>query len=158
MKDTMSAETHVYFPPSEPCKVLLCHRDESHYDFLYQLLQERPREACITHREMPTKEQHYDHLKKHQHAGNSFIIFNQSGDMVGHIERDYENAVHIAIAKRYQGRGYATAAIDLLFRIHPVDRCGRSPMARIAPGNQVSKRLFAKSGFRLSHEVWVKDH
>jgi RimJ/RimL family protein N-acetyltransferase len=127
--------------------------DQTDVDFLYALLAERPPEANISHREMPTPEQHKQFVHRRPYAC-WYIIGAQDGEErqgpnVGAIYLTQAREVGIFILRDYWGAGYAKAALEELRRLQP----GRI-LANVAPENHRSHRFFKAAGGRLISQTY----
>lgn len=124
--------------------------DEQHIDFLYCLLEERPPEACISHKSMPTREQHAAFVRSKPYK--EWCVIKAGKHLVGSVYITKNNEIGIAVDRRYARHGFASTAVFLMYINHK-----KSPVyANIAPGNYASKALFHRMGFRPLQEVWVK--
>lgn len=122
------------------------------YQTLFDLLAERDPIANISHRQMPTFEQHKRFVSEYLRSGPQsyrrwFLIMPMTGSTVdpvyGAAYVTLRHEIGIQIAKEYQRKGIATEALELLIGIS-----GKRPLfANIAPGNAASIALFAKFGF-----------
>lgn len=119
---------------------------------LYQLLLERPLEACISHRGMPTMENHKNFVQHHPYTVWYMILTEdlqkangQLTNVVGAIYLTKQDEIGICILKEFQGKGYATEAIQALMKKHP----RREYLANVAPMNKPSHELFQGMGFEL---------
>ena len=126
--------------------------------FLYELLQERPEQARISHEKMPTREEH-EHFVEH-HPFRFWFLLEAEGNFVGAMEVTDRNEIGIAILRRYQGRGYASTAlrafIEMLRPLPEIPAVRRGQwLANIAMGNDAGKDFFAKCGFRPVQTTWV---
>ena len=124
--------------------------------FLYELLKERDATVNISHREIPTFEEHTRFVDSRPYR-EWFVIFEEWGNVdmgpIGAIYLSKENEIGIFIAKAYQGKGYGKKAVRLLMQINP----GKRFLANIAPGNVRSLVMFEKMGFELKQLTFVKD-
>ena len=111
--------------------------------FLYELLAERDPVANISHRKMPTLEQHTAFVESRPYS-EWFIIFGPDKP-VGSIYLSKQNEIGVFIAKTEQGNDCAKAAVKLLMQINP----GKRFLANIAPGNARSLAMFEGLGFEL---------
>jgi len=122
------------------------HTNESHLKLLYQLLEERPLRANISHNRMPSKAEHRDFVRFHHYR--EWFIFDY-----GAIYLTDLNEIGVATLKEHQGKGYARKAIELIVRLKkPLPevkglRCGHF-IANINPDNKASIKLFEGLGFR----------
>lgn len=120
-------------------------------EVLYELLRERPSEANISHKTLPTYEQHERFVKgKPYHRW--MLILNDYGQRVGAISVSQHNEIGIAILKRYQRQGYALQALQELRKIPPLlglpGKRNPNYVANVAPRNEASHQLFTKAGGR----------
>lgn len=133
---------------------------------LWRLLEERPRENWISHKEMPTIQSHAEFV-----ASKPFLYWylirgdNGDGilnnvDCVGAIECTDRNEIGVSIFRRHQRKGYGKVALTLFLRCHnplpaiPAIRNGHW-LANIAGSNIGSKLFFAECGFRPLQETFV---
>lgn len=121
---------------------------------LWQLLHERPAEANISHRRMPSRDDHARFVAAHPYRCWYLIEECASEAFVGACYLSQQNEVGIAILRAHQRRGFARAALLELLRSHePLPaiagvRRGRF-VANVAPRNHASQRLFESLGGRL---------
>lgn len=116
--------------------------------FLYSLLQERPAEANISHRQMPSWEDHCAFVRSSPYYVWCLIM--DKGERVGSIYLTHQFEIGIHIAKAHQGRGYATAAVKELMSRFP----GRRFLANVAPGNEPSHQLWRKLGGKVIQHTY----
>lgn len=115
--------------------------------YLYALLVERPAEANISHRRLPTPSEHLAFIESRPYLA-WYIV--QEGPMVaGAVYLSKAREIGIFILREHQGRGLAPKAIALLRRLHP-GKC----LANVAPGNERSKALFEALGGRLIQQTY----
>jgi RimJ/RimL family protein N-acetyltransferase len=118
--------------------------------FLYELLKEREPHQNISHREMPSYEEHVAFVDSRPYR-QWYVIFN--GDIViGAIYLSKQNEIGIFIAKEYQGKGHGKTAICLLMNRHPSERF----LANINPLNGRSIDVFLDLGFELVQLTYAK--
>lgn len=128
--------------------------------FLYELLKEREPNQNISHREMPSYEDHVRFVDSHPYR-EWFVIFEEWGSIeTGPIGAIYltnppkpsqaGNEIGIFISKAYRERGYGKQAVRLLMKMHPAERL----LANIAPGNAESIAMFEKLGFKLCQHTF----
>src|SRR5580692_8542980 len=90
--------------------------------FLYELLKEREPSQNISHREMPSYEEHIRFVDSYPYR-EWFVIFDEWGNVemgpIGAIYLSKQNEIGIFIAKEYQGKGYGKQAISSLMGMHP---------------------------------------
>lgn len=107
---------------------------------LYELLKERPPEASISHRVMPTFEQHRQFVTRRPYEAWYLLSDDErAGALVGSIYLTKQREVGVFIFKAWQQMGYAARAVAMLQERHP----GRL-LANVAPGNEHSHHLFER--------------
>lgn len=129
---------------------------------LYQLLEERPEIANISHSKMPSFEEHVLYVRsmpyrewwivtappQEPRKGLAETVHFEPVS-IGAVYATEANEVGVAIFKRFWRRGYAEAALRLLLgQIEPApaisgERRGAF-VAHVAPGNEASHALFRK--------------
>lgn len=121
-------------------------------EFLYNLLAERDPAVNISHRKMPTLEQHRAFVESKPYKAwyiiylyDRITMLDSSPEQIGSIYLTNQNEIGIFILNVYQGLGYGKEAIIALMKLHPVERY----LANIAPGNVRSMALFEGMGFEL---------
>lgn len=107
---------------------------------LYRLMEERPAYANISHKRLPTWDEHMEFILSYPYA--HWYAINVDGSWVGGIYLTHQREIGIFIRRQHQGKGYAKQAIRMLMEMHP----GKF-LANIAPGNDRSKALFRALGF-----------
>jgi RimJ/RimL family protein N-acetyltransferase len=124
--------------------------------FLYELLKEREPHQNISHREMPSFEQHCAFVDSRPYQ-EWFVIFDEWGNVemgpIGAIYLSKQNEIGIFIAKEYQGKGHGKTAICLLMNRHPGERF----LANINPLNERSIDVFLDLGFELKQLTYAKE-
>lgn len=141
---------------------------EGAVEFLYKLLNERPPEANISHRELPTLERHRAFVLRRPYRAWYLIAAEPQAPRddgfggklafepvwVGTVSLTSRNEIGVAVLREYQRRGYARAAVlQLMAEVSPLDpvpglRAGRY-IANVAPGNEASHALFEGMGAKL---------
>ncbi|MFM7009598.1 MAG: GNAT family N-acetyltransferase [Betaproteobacteria bacterium] len=115
---------------------------------LYDLLAERPGYANISHKRMPTWEEHIRFMRSNPYR--SWFLIEEDCGMVGAIYLSKQNEIGIGIFKKYQSKGYATKAVTDLRRRYPSERL----LANVAPGNKVSQALWESLGGKLVQQTY----
>ena len=122
-------------------------------EFLYRLLEERPRVANISHRAMPTMEQHRRFVRSRPYRAWFLVEAAAPGELVGSVSVTMRNEIGISIRKDRQRKSYARAALRaLLATLSPLKgvpslRRGRF-LANVAPENRRAHELFKGLGGR----------
>jgi RimJ/RimL family protein N-acetyltransferase len=114
---------------------------------LWDLLAERPAEASISHKEMPTWTAHLSFIEHHEYRAWRFILTEEG--IVGAIYLTMNNEIGIGIFKAHQRKGYGTAAIMMLM----TEYGPKKYLANISPRNPASRRMFEKLGFKFIQET-----
>lgn len=120
-------------------------------DILWQLLSERPPEANISHKKMPTAAEHRAYIASRPYLDWRLI---DAGEYVGAVYLGRWRELGVAVLRRHQGNGYARNALVMMMERHGSGRF----LANIAPRNDRSRDLFAGMGFRQiqhTYELWV---
>lgn len=122
-------------------------------DISWQLLKERPECANITHKAMPTREEHMAFVAAHPYRQWYVIESDVVRDPrphrvpVGTIYASHQNEIGIAILREHQRHGWASRAIQELIEFLPPlpgipgARSGWW-LANVSPYNQPSLDLF----------------
>jgi len=124
----------------------------------WQLLEERPIEASISHRQMPSWEKHKEYVLNHPYRVWNAIDAAGSG-MVGTVLLTEHNEIGIAILREHQRRGYARAAVKMLMEEYrpAAEIAGRRSgyfLANVNPHNGASIALFLGLGGRLIQHTY----
>lgn len=146
-------------------------------EFLYELMQEREPEVNISHRDLPSFEQHRGFVTRRPYRFWYMIeaeIYSKSepGQIgpssseesitqlwIGYISVTQANEIGLVLRKPYRGCGYGPAAIAQLMQLHrpnpPLEGSRNGHwLANIAPTNEHSKHIFQKLGFRKIQETY----
>ena len=126
-----------------------CHPEKS-IEILYELLQEREATQNISHKEMPTFEEHVKFVLSRPYQFWRFIVHRDM--IVGSIYLSRQDEIGVFIFKRHQGRGYGTEAVKYLLAL-----INRPLLANINPANQASIKMFEKLGFRHIQNTYRHD-
>lgn len=129
-------------------------------ELAYALLSERPLDHGISHKAMPTWEQHVAFM-----ASRPFrywlVIENDGGQAVGQIECLPTNEFGVHILAKYQGAGCGKEAVRLFLATHeplpgmPAVRNGRW-LANCSPSNVRAIEFFTQLGFQKIQETYAK--
>lgn len=107
---------------------------------LYQLLEEREPHQNVSHKVMPTWEQHCEFFWGHPYA--HWYMVEVDGYPRGACYLTHQREIGVGILKGQRGNRYGLDAVAELMRLHP----GRF-VANIAPTNGASVSLFRQLGF-----------
>jgi RimJ/RimL family protein N-acetyltransferase len=118
--------------------------------FLFALLKERPAYANISHREMPSYEEHMRFVRSDPYAA-WYVIEDATGD-VGAIYLTKHDEIGVFVWSSLRGQGHGSWAVAELMNIHPRPRY----FANISPLNTGSQRFFQALGFELRQLTFEK--
>ena len=110
-------------------------------EFLYQMLANRNPKANISHRTMPTWEEHESFIRARPYAAWYIITDNE---WIGSIYLTKADEIGIFIREEDQGLGYGSRAVRELMKLHGKRRY----LANIAPANCRSEDFFRSLGFK----------
>lgn len=110
--------------------------------FLYQLLAEREPHQNISHREMPTYENHCEFVNGFPYF--RWYIVTLDKEWIGSVYLTNHDEIGIQLRKDVQGKGIGAEAVKLLIANCPCDRY----LANISPRNTDSIKFFMKLGFK----------
>jgi len=116
---------------------------KSNFYFLYELLKSRESRANISHKKMPTYEQHVQFVLSKPYSKWYIIIHN--GTKSGSIYLTKQNEIGIFIIKEIQGKNFGNRALELLIKKNPRSRY----LANVTPKNKKLIRFFQNNGFKL---------
>ena len=123
-------------------------------NILYEILEERPLEHGISHKTMPSFQQHHEFVLSRPFR-YWYIIQMDGGMFAGAIECLPTNEFGIHILTEFQGKGFGRQAVELFLSTHeplpaiPAIRKGHW-LANCAPANEGAMEFFKKLGF---HEI-----
>lgn len=109
---------------------------------LWDLLAERPANANISHREMPSWTAHTAFVSSHGYR--TWRLIETPHGIVGAIYLTMQNEIGIGIFSWAQGQGYGPAAIKMLMEEYGP----RKFVANVAPTNDASRKMFEAMGFK----------
>lgn len=121
-------------------------------NILYQLLEERDPIVNISHKKMPTWEEHLAFVETHdpmcdgegEYAYRWWFLIEDENAIVGQAYLTQRFEIGIQIAHEHQGRGLGSRAVKMLMQMETWPRY----LANVAPGNEASRRMFEKLGFK----------
>ena len=117
--------------------------DEKDVQFLYNLLEERKPVTYISHKKMPTYEEHVNFVKSSPYS--KWYIIEVDGERAGSIYLTKQNEIGIFLNEGLQEKGIGSNALNVLIGKNPDLRY----LANINPENKKSIEFFKKLGFRL---------
>ena len=116
---------------------------KSDYRFLYDLLMERNPRANISHKKMPTYNEHVSFVSAKPYS-KWYVIF-YGVNKAGSIYLTSQHEIGIFIKKSFQNKQIGNIALRKLIQKNPKKRY----LANVNPKNKKSIRFFKNSGFKL---------
>lgn len=123
-------------------------RDEV-LEFLFVMLRERDPAVNISHREMPTFQEHAAFVGSMPYAA-WYIIAGDDGVWVGNCYLSRQNEIGMFLNSRGRGQGIGREAVREIMKRHGPQRY----LANIAPGNIGSQVFFEGLGFKLIQHTY----
>jgi RimJ/RimL family protein N-acetyltransferase len=117
--------------------------NSSDLEFLYDLLKERLPKTFISHKKMPTYEEHVRFVKSRPYS--KWYVIKIGARKAGSIYLTKQNEVGIFLKKGLRQKGIGTLALEILMEKNPNLRY----LANISPKNKESIRFLNKNGFKL---------
>lgn len=105
-------------------------------EVLWQLLNERPAYANISHDGKPNRNKHVAFV--HGHPYREWCLIMADGVWVGAVYITFNNELGISILQQHQRKGFARKAVNLMMQHHPRDYY----LANVAPANHPSHKLW----------------
>ena len=116
---------------------------KSDYRFLYNLLMERDTRANISHKKMPTYNQHVSFVSAKSYSKWYVILYGVN--KAGSIYLTSQNEIGIFIKKSFQNKQIGNIALNKLIQKNPKKRY----LANVNPQNKKSMRFFKNNEFKL---------
>jgi RimJ/RimL family protein N-acetyltransferase len=114
---------------------------EKAYRALFDLLSERTIDQNISHKKMPTWDEHLAFVRSRPYAA-WYLIEDEQGEIAGAVYLSHAREVGLFIFRRFWGKKIGVEAMKKLREAHP----GRL-LANINPANTNSIRFFTELGF-----------
>lgn len=121
---------------------------EFYSHFLFNLLAGRHWYQNISHKGMPTYDQHVEFIMSKPYA--VWYVISIDGRFVGSVYLSKQDEVGIFLIDGIHGQGIGGAALANLIALHPRQRY----LANINPANTESIQFFAKYGFHLIQKTF----
>jgi hypothetical protein len=112
-------------------------------ELLYRLLEEREPHVNISHRSLPTWNEHLRFIAKRPYS--AWYLIRSGQHYVGAIYLTASGEIGIGVLANRRGRGFEVAAIKAIMRKHPRSRF----LANINPLNSDWIRMFRRLDFKL---------
>ena len=124
-------------------KIIFRNIKKSDYQFLYDLLLQRRKIVNISHKKMPTYEEHVNFVSSKPYS--KWYIIEIDGKRSGSIYLTKQNEIGIFLKEGLQKRGIGSKALIALME----KNSGLRYLANINPKNLSSMNFFKKAGFTL---------
>ena len=111
--------------------------------FLFDLLKERDPRVNISHRKMPTYNQHTKFIKSKPYS--KWYIILKSKQKIGSIYLSKNDEIGIFLSKKFQGKNVGNSALNELMKKNPRKRF----LANVNPKNKKSISFFKNNNFKL---------
>ena len=121
---------------------------DSDSKFLFELLEERDPRANISHKKMPSYNEHLKFIKSKPYT--KWYIILKSKDRIGSIYLSKNDEIGIFLSKKYQGKNIGNDALKELIRKNPRERY----LANVNPKNKKSSVFFKNNNFKLIQHTY----
>jgi RimJ/RimL family protein N-acetyltransferase len=132
-------------------KIILKLVSKSDYRFLYDLLKERNSKINISHKRMPTWEEHVKFVKSKPYS-KWYIIYNKD-EKIGSIYLLKQSEIGIHLLKKYEKESIHLESIKKLMLLNSKIKF----RANISPKNKNYIMLFEKLGFKMVQHTYELD-
>jgi|TARA_B110000014_G_C20117672_1_gene590846 RimJ/RimL family protein N-acetyltransferase len=121
---------------------------DSDGEFLFELLKERDPRANISHKKMPSYDEHIKFIKSKPYT--RWYIILKSKERVGSIYLSKNDEIGIFLSKEYQKKNIGNTTLVELIRKNPRKRY----LANVNPKNKKSSTFFKKNNFKLIQHTY----
>ena len=121
---------------------------DSDSKFLFELLKERDPRANISHKKMPSYDEHLKFVKSKPYT--KWYIILKSKDRIGSIYLSKNDEIGIFLSKKYQGKNIGNDALTELIQKNPRERY----LANVNPKNKKSSVFFKNNNFKLIQHTY----
>ena len=121
---------------------------DSDGEFLFELLKERDPRANISHKKMPSYDEHIKFIKSKPYT--RWYIILKSKQRVGSIYLSKNDEIGIFLSKEYQKKNIGNTALVELIRKNPRKRY----LANVNPKNKKSIKFFKNNNFKLIQNTY----
>ena len=123
-------------------EIILREVTKSDCEFLYELLKKREPLASISHKKMPSYEEHVKFVLSKPYS--KLYVVEYKNQKVGSAYISKQDEIGICVVKEFQGKGIDKKTTWLLMKKNPRSRY----LANVAPENHILQEFFKKLGFR----------
>jgi RimJ/RimL family protein N-acetyltransferase len=132
-------------------KIILKLVSKSDYRFLYDLLAQRNSKINISHKRMPTWEEHVRFVKSKPYS-KWYIIYNKD-EKIGSIYLSKQSEIGIHLLKKYEKESIHLESIKKLMVLNSKIKF----RANVSPKNKNYIMLFEKLGFEMIQHTYELD-
>ena len=111
--------------------------------FLYNQLKERDSTVNISHKKMPTFEQHSKFVMSNPYSKWYIIMYKNK--KIGNVYLTKTNEIGIFVLKSNENKGIGKKVLEKIMEMNPRSRY----LANVNPKNKKSLNFFKKNGFKL---------
>ena len=116
---------------------------DSDSKFLFELLKDRDPRANISHKKMPSYNEHLKFIKSKPYT--KWYIILKSKYRIGSIYLSKNNEVGISLLKAHKKKNIENSVLEKLMKKHPRERY----LANVNPKNKKLISFFTNNGFKL---------
>jgi len=116
--------------------------------FLFDLLKERDPRVNISHKKMPTYNEHTKFIKSKPYSKWYIILI--SKQKIGSIYLSKNDEIGIFVSKKFHGKKIGSKALELLIEKNPRSRY----LANVNPKNKKSNKFFKNQKFHLIQHTY----
>ena len=121
---------------------------KSDYRFLYDLLKERDSRVNISHKKMPTYNEHLKFIKSKPYT--KWYIVKYGTQKIASIYLTSQNEIGIFIKKTHQNKHLGGIIMSKLIQKNPRERY----LANVSPKNKISENFFKSYGFKFIQKTY----
>ena len=121
---------------------------KSDYRFLYDLLKERDSRVNISHKKMPTYNEHLKFIKSKPYT--KWYIVKWGTQKIASIYLTSQNEIGIFIKNTHQNKNLGGVIISQLIEKNPRERY----LANVSPKNKMSEKFFKSHGFKFIQKTY----
>jgi len=121
---------------------------EKDHKFLYELLKEREPSINISHKKMPTFNEHIKFIKSKPYT--KWYIVKYGAQKIASIYLTSQNEIGIFIKKTHQNKNLGRIMMSQLIKKNPRERY----LANVSPKNKTSENFFKSYGFKFIQKTY----
>ncbi len=121
------------------------------YEILFELLMDRESHQNISHKVIPTMDEHIRFVDSKPYKSWELII--DSGKNIGSVYVTGMNEIGLFLFKKYRSQGYGKLVLEMILERHKGERM----LANINPNNTASKAFFKNYGFHMIQETYSNE-